>query len=159
MRLGKNDKWLKTIFKITPIFNIGYFRPVRVFVRFPGYCPAHVIERYSKSDIFTGYKSRKSFQNSHDFQNDGHFTNIGHFWPFRIFGRFSGRVFVWCGFEWILCLIYWMKYRWHHRYNRWFRFVVLLQVQEMETEMREKSEARHPYPRYTDESVPFPILF
>lgn len=29
----------------------------------------------------------------------------------------------------------------------------------METEMREKSEARHPYPRYTDESVPFPILF
>ena len=25
--------------------------------------------------------------------------------------------------------------------------------------MREKSEARHPYPRYTDESVPFPILF
>ena len=51
------------------------------------------------------------------------------------------------------------KYRWRHRYNRWFRFVVLLQVQEMETEMREKSEARHPYPRYTDESVPFPILF
>ena len=29
----------------------------------------------------------------------------------------------------------------------------------METEMREKSEVRHPYPRYTDESVPFPILF
>ena len=25
--------------------------------------------------------------------------------------------------------------------------------------MREKSEVRHPYPRYTDESVPFPILF